>query len=143
MSLPRYVINFEEVADDFLTSPDQENISKNFGKQYSKGFCCDLSELDYLEYRPDKNILISSVEIGTTSNSFFGETNFDMYIQNKIGTKKYIFNNVYIKDIYESKDFLSYLSLRTDETLYISFNNSDNNIEYVFIDIDFLEVEEI
>lgn len=138
MSLPRYVINFDELTDG-LFAPDKDNIQINKGKQFSKGFYFNSSQ-NKIEWTYNKDIVINTIVLATTSRTDFGETNLNIYFQSKLGKKNYIFDNVYVKDLYEIKDMLSPPILKIYETLIIEFNNLKSSDD-VFIDIDFLEVE--
>lgn len=138
MSLPRYVINFDELVDGLFES-NKDNIKINKGKQYSKGFYFNYSQ-NSIEWVCNKDIIINNIVLATTTNTDFGIVNLDIYIESKLGRKNYIFDSVYIKDIYEIKNILSPPVLNISEKLKIEVNNL-KNIDDVFIDVDFLEIE--
>ena len=139
MSLPRYVINFDELIDGLFDN-NKEQIDIKKGKQYSKGFCIDLQEKNNLEFEIQENMIVNNIVIATPEKSQFGNTNFDLFIENKLGNKiNYIFENMYIKNIYENKQMYGYLKLNISDILKIKFNQIDN-IRYIFIDIDYLKV---
>lgn len=140
MSLPRYVINFEELTDDLFDNKD-EHIEISKGKQYSKGFHIDLHKDTSLEYEIQEDILINAISISSTEKSKFGNTNFNLILENKLGNKKnYIFENFYIKDIFEQKQMYGYLRANISDKIKIEFNNIDG-VEHIFIDIDYLKRE--
>lgn len=138
MSLPRYVINFEELVDG-LFDKDNNIIEFNTGKQYSKGFHLNHSK-NILSWNYPKNILINNIVIASTSKTDFGKITLNIYFESKLGKKSYLFDNVYIKDIYEIKDILCQPLLNISEKLNIELNNLGNN-DNIFIDIDFLETK--
>lgn len=144
MSLPRYVVNFEELVDGFLAERTQgntiqEDIKKDIGGQYSKGFYLNLSGNNCIEWKHLNKIFITNIEISTVSSSIFGDTNISLYIENdKTGKKSYIFENVYVKDIHDLKNLFAYPVLDVSDTLKIIVNNHMSGIEDLFIDIDFV-----
>lgn len=138
MSLPRYVINFDELTEGLFDS-NKDNIQINTGKQFSKGFYFNSSQ-NKVEWTYDKDIVINNIVLATTSRTDFGNTSLNIYFQSKLERKNYIFDNVYVKDLYEIKGMLSPPVVKISETLIIEFNNLKSSDD-VFIDIDFLEVE--
>lgn len=137
MSLPRYVINFDELVDG-LFDPNSDNIKINTGKQYSKGFYFNSSQ-NNIEWSYNKDIVINNIVLATTSKTGFSNTSLNIYLESKLGNKNYLFDNVYLKDIYEIKNMLSPPILEISEKLKIEFNNL-KSIDNIFIDIDFLEI---
>lgn len=135
MSLPRYVINFDELVDGLFS---KNTIKFNTGKQYSKGFYFNSSK-NILSWNYNKDILINSIVIGATSKTEFNEISLNIYFENKLEKKRYLFDNVYIKDIYEIKHILCQPILNISEKLNIEINNLKNN-DNIFIDIDFLVI---
>lgn len=124
---------------DELFEFNKDNIKINTGKQFSKGFYFNCSKKN-IEWSYSKDIVINNIVLSATSRTSFSNTSLDIYIESKLGKKSYIFDNVYIKDIYEMKDILTPLVLGISEKLKIKFNNLKSNDD-VFIDIDFLEIE--
>lgn len=88
MSLPRYVINFDELVDG-LFDPNSDNIKINTGKQYSKGFYFNSSQ-NNIEWSYNKDIVINNIVLATTSKTGFSNTSLNIYLESKLGNKNYL-----------------------------------------------------
>lgn len=137
ISLPRYVINFDELVDS-LFKKDKNDFVLNTGTQLSKGFFFDKTNNE-IEWEYKKDIAINNIVIGANSHSVLSNISLNLYIKSKLGKKNYILDNVYIKDIYEQKTMLSMPLLEISEIMCVEVNNL-KDADNVFLDIDFLLV---
>lgn len=137
ISLPRYVINFDELVDS-LFKKDNNDFVLNTGTQLSKGFFFDKTNNE-IEWEYKKDIAINNIVIGANSHSVLSNISLNLYIKSKLGKKNYILDNVYIKDIYEQKTMLSMPLLEISEIMCVEVNNL-KDADNVFLDIDFLLV---
>lgn len=137
ISLPRYVINFDELVDS-LFKKDKNDFVLNTGTQLSKGFFFDKTNNE-IEWEYKKDIVINNIVIGANSHSVLSNISLNLYIKSKLGKKNYILDNVYIKDIYEQKTMLSMPLLEISEIMCVEVNNL-KDADNVFLDIDFLLV---
>lgn len=137
ISLPRYVINFDELVDS-LFKKDKNDFVLNTGTQLSKGFFFDKTNNE-IEWEYKKDIVINNIVIGANSHSVLSNISLNLYIKSKLGKKNYILDNVYIKDICEQKTMLSMPLLEISEIMCVEVNNL-KDADNVFLDIDFLLV---
>lgn len=137
ISLPRYVINFDELVDS-LFKKDKNDFVLNTGTQLSKGFFFDKTNNE-IEWEYKKDIVINNIVIGANSHSVLSNISLNLYIKSKLGKKNYILDNVYIKDIYEQKTMLSMPLLEISDIMCVEVNNL-KDADNVFLDIDFLLV---
>lgn len=136
MSLIRAIINFDdfiEIAFDKREYDDKINIRK--GKQNSKGFRFT-KENNSISWFYPQNIIINQIEIGTTKKTKFGDLKITIFLLSKIGKKNYIFEDVYVKTLYEKKRLLAPLILNLSEEFNITIDGLKEE-DNVFIDVDF------
>lgn len=140
MSLIRAIINFDdfiEIAFDKREYDDKINIRK--GKQNSKGFRFT-KENNSISWFYPQNIIINQIEIGTTKKTKFGDLKITIFLLSKIGKKNYIFEDVYVKTLYEKKRLLAPLVLNLSEEFNITIDGLKEE-DNVFIDVDFNIIE--
>lgn len=140
MSLIRAIINFDdfiEIAFDKREYDNKINIRK--GKQNSKGFRFT-KENNSISWFYPQNIIINQIEIGTTKKTKFGDLKITIFLLSKIGKKNYIFEDVYVKTLYEKKRLLAPLVLNLSEEFNITIDGLKEE-DNVFIDVDFNIIE--
>lgn len=144
MSLPRYVINFEELVKEI--KPKETVIEDFFGEddgnvlmQRVKGFLAT-NEEPLIRWQPKKNIAVSSIEYGSSKNQVCKNISFNLSVEEKSGKIVEVFENIYIKNVVEFKSMVNKLIIGEGDTLLIKCNSIVEDMEFeVAFDINYAE----
>ena len=134
MSLPNYVINFEELVESIFDSYTSMKLLKS-GEQKSKGFAIHSLEGDQeITWQAKSEVFITGVLFGVDDVRNIGyEDNWDMYLEDEP-----IMESIYLKEMYEYKQFRTPLKVEQGQTVRIIYKNKTND-KTVWYDIDYFE----
>lgn len=137
-SLPRYVVNFQELESlfpleaDSLFNPDK-------ARQRCKGLYINaLEDKTYTEtWVLEKDIVLTGIKIACSREHEWFMDNFDIVI-NFSGEEKEVFSSVYMKDFMEYKHFVCYLEVLAGSEITIRYKNQSGTEKDIWFDIDYV-----
>ena len=137
MSLPRYIVNFEEMLNFLIPNDDngENNGNVEMGHQRSKGLKLEIGEKANYEtfWRPLTDILITGIRIAVSDETIHARDSLDMYIDGEP-----VFKNVSLKNIYQYKNFRVFRRVRQSLDIKFVYNNMNRVSKDVWIDIDYI-----
>lgn len=139
-SLPRYIINFEDLLDIF---PPKDGLGGSLkidkSKQRCKGFYLNaVTDTTYeLKWVVQKDIFINGIKIACSRENEWFMDNFDIIIT-KNKEDSIIFQDVYMKDFIEYKNFVCFRKVDNGSEITIRYRNKSGTEKDVWFDIDYL-----
>lgn len=143
MSLPSYIINFDELKDllnEALSNTVVKDISDLYGVQKVKGFYQSVpaivSEYKVADFTPEEAIIITGISY---SQSAWKPND---YWELWIGQDR-LFENVYTKEIGEQKHWEVVNPVKVGEPISVILNNQSGNSRHVWVDIEYVKLSDI
>lgn len=137
-SLPRYLVNIEELVSMFpLEAKSMFNPDK--AKQRCKGIYLDLNgeKTRTEKWEIPKDIVLTGIKVACSSESEWFMDNFDLSIESS-GEEQELFTSVYMKDFMEYKHFVCYHEILAGSTIIIRYRNKSESDKDVWFDIDYI-----
>ena len=140
ISLPSYVINFDEIIkplEEKLKDVVIRGIRDLKGTQRVKGFAQSIpaiqAEYKILTWAPDKNIVLTGITYSQTG--WKSEDYWELWVD---GDR--IFETVYTKELGEQKHWEVLHPIHANQTIKLVLNNKSGNSRDVWVDIEYLEL---
>lgn len=136
MSIANYLINLDEMAEA-IKNAYANGESFNLGKQrvYGLELECDNTSTQTVNWIVPSDIHIVGIKFGVNDCRNIGyEDSFNMYIDDEK-----VFDDVYIKEMYEYKRFRQHRPIKKDSIVSFEFNNRDNMKKHIWFDIHYAD----
>lgn len=142
MSLPSYVINWEELSvllDDLSDGLVARGVKDVDGIQKIKGFAQSVpavqANFEIVEWDIPHNIVITGITFN--QSSWKGEDYWELFIDNEL-----ILETVYTKELGEQKHWEVVHPIQAGKKIKVILNNNSGNSRDTWVDIEYLEVGE-
>lgn len=142
-SLPRYVVNLEELVDALIpfNSSNKTNFG-NKGMQRCFGFRFD-NKIRRHSFKVEETIFLTSVDMACTGDSWGNGDSLSITIKSKKSPKDIeLFKDVYIKDFLEHKEMSCYYPLEKGDEMVILLHLEKDSSNEVWVDINYILAEE-
>lgn len=137
-SLPRYIVNFEELASMFPFEADS-TFNPDKAKQRCKGIHLDLNGKKSMmeQWEVPKDIVLTGIKVACSRENEWFMDNFDLSIEYS-GEEQELFTSVYMKDFMEYKHFVCYHKILAGSVIIIRYENKSESDKDVWFDIDYV-----
>lgn len=143
MSLPSYVINFDELKellDNKFSNITVKDLSSLYGFQKIKGFHqripAIIGAFKILEFEPSENIVITGVTY--SQSAWKPEDYWDFFI----GEDK-LFDTIYTKEIATHKNWKVIHPVNRNTKMELILYNNSGNSRDVWVDIEYVSLSDI
>lgn len=141
MSLPSYVINFNELADLLETQMEgKEEVRKAevyLGETKTKSFKADIPPFQnryvILDWQPERDIKLTAITF--SQSAWKGEDSWDLYLKNEP-----IFVDVYTKELADKKHWEGVEEIAANEDVQMFLENRSGNHRHVWVDLEYIEM---
>lgn len=140
MSLPSYVVNFDELKDllkDNFSNIIVKDISSLYGTQRVKGFCTKIPAIKekfyVVKYEFPKNAIMTGIVF--SQSAWKPEDYWELYVG-----RERIFDTIYTKEIASKKTWQCIYPINLGTEMTIILNNVSGNSRTVWVDIEYLEI---
>lgn len=138
-SLPRYIINFEELSSIFPLKADSL-FNPDKAKQRCKGIHMNpVGDGTYVErWEVPKDIVLTGLKVACSRDETeWAMDNFDLVVEYSNEVKE-LFQTVYMKDFMEYKHFVCYFEVLAGSEIVITYRNKSGKDKDVWFDIDYV-----
>lgn len=143
MSLPSYVINFDELQElleDKFSNIMVKDLSSLFGLQKIKGFHMQIPAIKgkyrIIDFITTNNIVITGI---TYSQSAWKPTDFwELYVN---GEK--LFETIYTKEIATQKNWKVIQPVNINTKIELILNNNSGNSRDVWVDLEYINLADV
>lgn len=143
MSLPSYVVNWEELTDmleELLSNVVVKDISSLYGVQKVKGFYTPIpaiqAEFKVVEFIPTEDIIITGITY--SQSAYKGNDYWELWV----GEDK-LFENVYTKELGEQKHWEVINPVNAGTTIKVVLANNSGNSRHVWVDIEYVRLADV
>ena len=142
-SLPRYVVNLEELVDALIPfNSDNKTNFGNKGMQRCCGFRFDNKTTRH-SFKVEETIFLTSIDMACTGDSWSNGDSISIKIKSKKSAKDIeLFKNVYLKDFLEHKEMSCYYPLKKDDEMVILLHLEKESVNEVWVDVNYILAEE-